>query len=390
MSIVISAQRKSAFFRILGSGLVIAIALGLVGCENAAISAVKESYVDNGKTLTAAQLLNNRQACGKVTWRKLEDNNGRTVVEYKCTFPDSDDFLASNRENYIVGQKAYNTERINRYKLDIAKYEDELSNLVRRSDGDELRNFESTTAPKPSSDHYNRLIAVRKQLIAISNEYSESAYVRFLLGDDFKWALNYSRMTDEHADMIRFFRGFIGPLERQFEYMESQSTPADRANYKKNNIDRYLQRMRAYIDELGDFFAGQIAREEMLEEEERQRAYALEELNKEGSARIRQDMIDILKERIEESNKYIAEHEDKINGLKEQSEIDYPRYEGIVETFQWVVNRENKPTLISGQVVALSGNPNENKIIKHHRGADALEILSQSDAINYREYLRLD
>jgi hypothetical protein len=68
--------------------------LALVGCGNSSTSAVKELYIDNSMTMTTSQLLDNRKICEDVEWNSFEDQHKRTVVEYKCTFINTEDFLA--------------------------------------------------------------------------------------------------------------------------------------------------------------------------------------------------------------------------------------------------------------------------------------------------------
>lgn len=79
---------------------------------NSSTSIVKDSYIDEGMTMTASQLLDNRIICGDVEWDSFEDSNKRKIVEYKCTLINTKDFLARKRSSYIDNQGIALHERI--------------------------------------------------------------------------------------------------------------------------------------------------------------------------------------------------------------------------------------------------------------------------------------
>jgi hypothetical protein len=86
-------------------------------------------------------------------------------------------------------------------------------------------------------------------------------------------------------------------------------------------------------------------------------------------------------------NKSIASAEEDLKNLKKKSDERFPRYEKIVETFQWIVNKENQPTPAYGELVAISSDSSNNKVlIKHNDPGKSLLIISKIDTDNFEEY----
>lgn len=109
------------------------ISLSLIGCGSP-ISTVKDSYIDE-RQMTTSQLLDNRKICSNIKWNNFEDKNNRKIVEYKCTFVDTKDFLAKARTYYFTGAREDRQKKIEESKNKINAMEEEISNLTSEISG---------------------------------------------------------------------------------------------------------------------------------------------------------------------------------------------------------------------------------------------------------------
>ena len=75
--------------------------IALSACSKSPVDIVKDSYIDSARTTTVANGLGTRPLCKSTHWDSFKDDKGRTVVQYKCTIVDGNDFLKDRREDYL-------------------------------------------------------------------------------------------------------------------------------------------------------------------------------------------------------------------------------------------------------------------------------------------------
>src|SRR5256885_1730283 len=75
--------------------------IALSACSKSPVDIVKDSYIDSARTTTVANGLGKRPLCKSTHWDSFKDDKGRTVVQYKCTIVDGNDFLKDRREDYL-------------------------------------------------------------------------------------------------------------------------------------------------------------------------------------------------------------------------------------------------------------------------------------------------
>lgn len=75
--------------------------IALSACSKSPVDIVKSSYIDGARTTTVANGLGNRPLCKSTHWDSFKDDKGRTVVQYKCSIADGNDFLKERRDDYL-------------------------------------------------------------------------------------------------------------------------------------------------------------------------------------------------------------------------------------------------------------------------------------------------
>ena len=75
--------------------------IALSACSKSPVDLVKSSYIDGARTTTVANGLSKRPLCKSTHWDSFKDDKGRTVVQYKCTIIDGEDFQKEMREDYL-------------------------------------------------------------------------------------------------------------------------------------------------------------------------------------------------------------------------------------------------------------------------------------------------
>ncbi|WP_429019149.1 hypothetical protein [Comamonas sp. 4034] len=76
-------------------------AIALSACSKSPVDIVKSSYIDGARTTTVANGLGKRPLCKSTHWDSFKDDKGRTVVQYKCSIADGNDFLKERRDDYL-------------------------------------------------------------------------------------------------------------------------------------------------------------------------------------------------------------------------------------------------------------------------------------------------
>ena len=385
----ITESRSSGFY--IKNILPVTILFMLSGCGNPSTTAVKDLYIDDAMTMTTSQLLDNRRICEDVQWSNFEDRHKRTVVEYKCTFINTADFLAKKRNSYLNSQNMILNERIKDIRDKIVADEDEIANLTNNGEKiteDKLKQY--NIAPAETSDHLTRLSWAIDQLDKLKNNYSDDSYINFLLTHEFQSLLGLPYTSPEHAEMLEFFSDSMSPFKAQVGWMRRKTTAAEQENYKRQNVDRYLQGMRQYMDELNIYFNSKLESENKRIQELKAARIARLAADKAMMLESIAEDIENLKKRIIYLNKSIASTEEELGNLKKKSDELYPKYENIIETFQWIVNKENQPTPAYGDIVAISSDQSKNKmIIKHQYPEEAFIAISKIDTDNYEEYVQI-
>lgn len=385
----ITESRSSGFY--IKNILPVTILFMLSGCGNPSTTAVKDLYIDDAMTMTTSQLLDNRRICEDVQWSNFEDRHKRTVVEYKCTFINTADFLAKKRNSYLNSQNMILNERIKDIRDKIVADEDEIANLTNNGEKiteDKLKQY--NIAPAETSDHLTRLSWAIDQLDKLKNNYSDDSYINFLLTHEFQSLLGLPYTSPEHAEMLEFFSDSMRPFKAQVGWMRRKTTAAEQENYKRQNVDRYLQGMRQYMDELNIYFNSKLESENKRIQELKAARIARLAADKAMMLESIAEDIENLKKRIIYLNKSIASTEEELGNLKKKSDELYPKYENIIETFQWIVNKENQPTPAYGDIVAISSDQSKNKmIIKHQYPEEAFIAISKIDTDNYEEYVQI-
>ena len=75
--------------------------IAISACSKNPVDIVKSSYIDGARTTTVANGLSKRPLCKSTHWDSFKDDKGRTVVQYKCTIIDGEDFQKEMREDYL-------------------------------------------------------------------------------------------------------------------------------------------------------------------------------------------------------------------------------------------------------------------------------------------------
>lgn len=73
----------------------------LSACGKTPLDIVKETYIDGSRTTTVINGLGKRELCKSTNWDSFKDERGRTIVQYKCSIVDGDDFLKVRRDDYL-------------------------------------------------------------------------------------------------------------------------------------------------------------------------------------------------------------------------------------------------------------------------------------------------
>ena len=366
-----------------------AISSSLAGCGNSSTSIVKDSYIDEGMTMTASQLLDNRRICGDVEWDSFEDSNKRKIVEYKCTLINTKDFLAKKRSSYIDNQGIALHERIKNLKEEIRTREANISDLTANGAKiveDRLAQLSGKTPE--TSDRLVKLARIVDQFNKLKSNYNDFNYINLLLSDDFQNLLGGYGSSQEHDKMLNYFNRSNESFRAQVGWMQSRKTIAEQERYKKENVDDYLKEMKKYINELNIYFRDQMAIEkDKIAEEKLNYTKSLESMRKSQVESIEGDVAKH-KENIASLRSSILSAEEELKNLKNTSDEKFPQYEKIIEKYQWIVNKENVSQPVYGELVAISSDNNKNKIlIKHMNPRKTLQIISRIDAKNHDEYI---
>lgn len=78
------------------------LSLALAGCGHSEVDTVKTATIPQDSTHTYETALSNRDSCEKDSWRTIEDDTNRTVVEYRCELKNGAALLAALRQQKII------------------------------------------------------------------------------------------------------------------------------------------------------------------------------------------------------------------------------------------------------------------------------------------------
>lgn len=85
----------------------LALPLIIAGCgeDSARIETVKNSFMDDERTIQVGKILDNRKICKKTDWSSATDNLGRDLVVYECQFVDSSKEFKARRDALLSSLK---------------------------------------------------------------------------------------------------------------------------------------------------------------------------------------------------------------------------------------------------------------------------------------------
>lgn len=126
-------------------------ALLLAGCGSSDIDIVKEGRLEYFQEFTVGQAFDNRKVCSSTKWGTIEDDRGRTIVEYTCQLKNVPEYFHQtgtslakkliNEKNieisYHTDQITYSEERIASAIRTISEYEKKLESSRSRQDDEE-------------------------------------------------------------------------------------------------------------------------------------------------------------------------------------------------------------------------------------------------------------
>ena len=360
------------------------------GCDNSQISAVKDSYIDGARTMATSQFLDNRKICQDVSWKSYEDQHKRTIVEYQCTFGNSKDFLSARRESYVNRENINLSSRLEDIKEAIKSTENAIEDL--KSNGerkieDKHKEYQNESFEEP--EHLIRLKRVSGNLDKVRNSYNDRDYIDFLMGEDFTLLIRVFGSKDYLNQTVQLFKNSVPVLSSQVNWMRRVSTAAGQEKYKKDNVDVHLVDLRKNIDNLGAYLNRAIEAEIEALEQKKLNYTAQINSSKEESFEDMKEDIAIKSNALNKHQESIKAIEEEIKGIRAKADKKFPIFEKIVESFQWVVNKEKIPTIVYGEVVAVSSESDKNVVLfKHNDPEQVLLIASGIDTDSFDEYIK--
>lgn len=361
----------------------------LTACGRSPINVVKNSYVDEGRTTTASQLLENRALCQDIRWKNFTDDRRRNVVEYICTFKKSHDFLKTKREEYIKTKLSSLQGLIESSEKSIA-YNDGKLKAINEFD---IKVWEETEMAKiaemkpQSTARLDILKTTEIQVSQLIQDSNEEALARFFMDGDFE----KFRRTDIRSALypISELTNRAAVLKIQSRYMlQGRRTEADRMQYKAQNVIPHLEFLRSRLPIIKQHIFASIENENQRIAEQHQASILrmtqdIEERKKDIETNKAQ-----LLQRNEELKKSIEKLQTELSGVKNSAASAYPVYKGLEEKFQWIVNREGEPSLQHGEILALGESAEKNKIlVKHIHPNNTFALIARTESDDHQKYL---
>lgn len=374
-------MRKTIFFATL---------ISIAGCSDD-ISLVKESYIDPSRTTTINQSLNNRDICENIEWSKLEDDKGRNVVQYTCIFIETKDFLKKNREDAISSWNNRNINEIKNIQEDIKDKESTLNNYITNGDAivtEKSKNHVERTHKLEKSRFYDSVNSVIKKIQDANEENIESTLIGFV--NDVEFSDLIFTMSNDN-DMREIYGRYNGremnSFRAQISHMQRKRTEEERAVYKKENVDQYLNQMKSDINKIIEYSINWVSQQDKaIEDNTEATKKSLVEKIKEEKEFLTQE-IDFLKNAINSKKEYLRVKEEETNSFDEAALKEYPYYDNISEVFQWVVNKDGESTLTYGAVIANQGSTKK-VLYKHSDLNRALTRMLDIRTTKYDEYIK--
>lgn len=306
-------QHKTKLFSAIA--LAFSSTLLLSACGGSKIDAVKKYYADDNRTTTYSQLLDNREICDSFSWKMEKDSKERDVVVYSCHLKGSKDAFVEEREQY---------------KKDLKKRSD---NSVQHKQN-YLQQLKEDN--KNNEAEEQQLIADYEKLggkVALKNCESGAADNTLINGtsDCTNPGIIYKRQR------------VIELANKRIEMMGSGSA----SDYDIRNIVSNEKRAREDFEAAGGENMYALCKQE---NDKAQSCSTLRTLDARlERAKTRNDKI---RQTIADSQKEV----DELLSLKDAKTLEakstekYPVTTDFVETFKWIVNDDNEPTLMSAEM----------------------------------------
>ncbi|CAM5179442.1 hypothetical protein [Alishewanella longhuensis] len=360
------------------------ICLFLSGC-NGDISAVKNSYIDKNKTTTAAQALNHRDICKNIKWKKIKDDKGRSVVEYSCDFVNTQDFNKVKREkalddiNKAIVSGAENAEKeIKRLKDEYKKISKDRKKIIEER-------VSSIKAVESFPKGYPSVVSFVKDIEPILKSKDDFALIEVIMSsvfDDVMYAVIYNSNEFGRQGIVSDFTAF----KAQVRIMRWEKTPEKQMRYKQDNLERYLKELWLNMPKVKEvsekwiISQNKIARDNKLAQEER-----IKELRELYSKQIDDDLKDINR-RIEGIKDGRVSDNERIKNMVPLMTKRYPRYDKIMERYQWIVNAEGKSAIYYADIVAVNGDVLDS-IYVHSDPERSINMMLKMNTDNYEKYI---
>lgn len=351
------------------------------GCSGSSVEIVKSGYIDAEKKMSNSQLLDNRKVCDKIIWSDFKDKNERVIVEYQCELKGGQDYLKNQRDSYVKSTIKNRDSALERLKSEyeaIASLNKAGNPDVAQSLSEKIAEYESKkNNPPKSSPELIKLAWAGEAIDSLIKNFSEEK-VNELISSPKK-----------PSSLENYFQSIANPLRTSLHYL-SQEPKERQIKYKKDHLDPYYANFKSRLSEFKEFV--KIKYDSELAEIDSKHKRDLSSLQE----KIQNIKDDGAKSR-ESNDQRLIELDAKIKSfdipgfdkeINDKALIKYPAYTKVVEKFQWIVNKEKKPSLEFGNMMAYINNAEPVEILKYHNPYLIFKAISQSDPDSLQTYTR--
>lgn len=236
--------------------VIVALCLVLSACgENENITAVKNGYVDQDRTIKLGQVLDNRSLCATVQWSNSEDELGRNIVRYECQYVDPRPIIEQAKKDTSNSSVAMNLQLINEQKEELKAinqkikkidvYQINLADQINKN----IQSYKSSDLIELRTIHYG--LQDLKALPTIFNKELLSNYRQEI---NYAWARNlnakeFSKLAIVYLEKLE---NVIRESVKDSSYLKGDSILEERD---------HLARM-SHIDDIDAFTKGIVEAEE--------------------------------------------------------------------------------------------------------------------------------
>lgn len=353
------------------------IVLGLAGCGDNTIDAVKNEYIDSQQTTTLGQILDNRRLCDSVEWQSLTDSMDRDVVEYTCFIKGVKDVQETHRaESMKYAQESRDYSIESDTKL-LKEAESEISRISLNSAAikkELLDNYlSSNEEPKNTTEHLQELQHAARRVTDVKSNYSDDALIGLLADEVFSTAIENSRNSDVES-LDNDLEDAMGTVFVQARYVNPQAPVAEQQQYKTDNIYPIIGLPRDNLDAIEAYINDNIAEEQAMINSELERYKSdIEHQTAAISSQVDSQLQHYTSE-AERLKAQISKTMESTATIEDEAFKKYPDYDAVYEKIQWIVNKELVPTFASTKVVAvLASNQEEKTLMESSNSKDGLK-----------------